>query len=120
MTQRRVSATSGEVRGGGGFVRLNIPAGALDRAVEFAITELPNVTEAMITADGRDIAFRAPVRLTMSYARCPANVPAPGKQLAIWRYRGQGPWRNLGGQINDDRSLSVDIDSISRFVIATN
>lgn len=121
-TQNRRSQQVIPVQGGligVDIAHLTIPANALDRPVRFTITEAQNTVEVAIEADVGNVVFRDSAELMMSYARCPMPLPTPNKSLAIWRYRPRDGWQRLGGAIDPNaRTITVRIDSISRFLIA--
>ncbi|CAN5487761.1 hypothetical protein BH24GEM3_BH24GEM3_12030 [soil metagenome] len=115
---RSFTARAGRVeRVGPDFALLEIPVGALDREVRFTFTPLDTILAVEIQADTRGLTFDRPVDLTMSFATCRGNVPAPNQTLTIWRYREPEGWQNLGGNING-RVIRVQITKISRFTIA--
>lgn len=112
---RSFTARAGRI--GPDFALLDIPPGALDREVRFTFTPLDTILAVEIQADTRGLTFDQPVDLTMSFATCRGNVPAPNQTLAIWRYREPEGWQNLGGNISG-RVIRVQITKISRFAIA--
>ncbi len=100
-------------------IALKVPPGAVSHNVRFIITESQTRVEATIETDTGQDTFQVPLKLAMSFNRCGPNFHAhPGQRLAIWRYRPDTGWVNLGGTVdNFNQLIWIETTQISRYAV---
>lgn len=110
----------------GGYVGIDVALlivedHSLDRNRTFTLTEAETRVEAAIQTSAGDLVFlhNRPGHLIMSYNRCGLNFRPPhGEELAIWRYRPDTGWENLGGAHNRvNQTIEVQVNALSRFAV---
>ncbi len=117
--QKTARATPNGALLGVDVVALAVFPRSLDQTVRFIITESVDRVEATIETETGHVQLQAPAELAMSFNRCGRNYHAiPGRRLAIWRYRPETGWVNLGGKVDNlNQLIRVQITEVSRFVI---
>lgn len=115
---RVIDASGGTIELGGH--RLDVPAGAVDGAVEFTMALLPaRMLKVRIQANGQgSFAFKVPATLTLSYARCGAAVDP--SRLRIYKIDPQSDQvlADLGGTLDAQAStLSATSRTLSVYTL---
>jgi hypothetical protein len=124
VTGSRIGPAGGTYVAADGRVRLTVPRGALEREVEFSVTQLADPLDGGL-AGGTfhrlapdDVQFRVPATLAIAYDPRLAPVGLPEHRLALQARDGSG-WRDLASGSVDaaaDRA-AARIDATGEFAV---